>query len=63
MNISYLAIREKLRTFQLAYQPHSSLANCAEELFKSSEDLASVQWKQKSFGVSFFCEWRHKLGF
>jgi len=56
--------RPKTSSFRLPYQRHSSSANCARELFKSSKDLASLlvcTWKNIFWlRVAAFCEWRHK---
>jgi len=54
----------KTSSFWLPYQRHSSSADCARELFKSSNGLASllVCTRKKIFGwgLWIFCEWRHK---
>jgi len=57
------SIRPKKR-FWLPYQPHSSSADCARELFKASNRSTNrlVCTLKKFFvgGCEFFCEWRHK---
>jgi len=59
-----LEIREKPGVFRFSYQLHSSLADCAKELFKPSKDSASLQVcnekKIFGFGFHFFWEWRRK---
>jgi len=57
--MSYLEIGLKSSVFQLSYQPHSSLADCARVLYKPSKDLTSL-WvcNEKTFRVlGFFCEY------
>jgi len=53
-----LEIREKPGVFRFSYQLHSSLADCAKELFKPSKDSASLQvCNEKKFlalGFIFF---------
>jgi len=53
-----LEIGEKLGKFWLTYQPHSSSADSARELFKPSKDLASLRvCNEKIFlvlGFGFF---------
>jgi len=56
--------RPKTSSFQLPYQRHNSSADCARDLFKASNGLASllVSTRKKIFGwgLRIFCEWRHK---
>jgi len=65
MIYSYFDFSLKNSSFQLPYQRPSSSADCARELFKGSNGLASlVDCTQKNFlgwEVRIFCEWRHKL--
>jgi len=63
MNTACLENGLKSGIFWLTWQPHSTSADCAKELFKPLKDSASLQWKQ-IFGFEFpaFCEWRHKWG-
>jgi len=53
-----LGIWPKSSIFQLSYQPHSSSADCARELIKSSKDSASLRGhNEKNFlvlGFRFF---------
>jgi len=55
---------QKNSSFRLPYQRPSSSADCARELFNSSNGSASlVDCTRKKFfawGVWFLCEWRHK---
>ena len=63
-NIFVLWNQPKTNSCQLPYQRHSSSADCARELFKGSNGLAShLVRTQKTFfgwGLRIFCEWRHK---
>ena len=55
---------QKNSSFRLPYQPPSSSANCARELFNGSNGSASLVdcTRKKIFclGGAGFCEWRHK---
>jgi len=54
----------KNSSFRLPYQRPSSFADCARELFKDSNESASLvdcTWKNFfGWGVRVFCEWCHK---
>jgi len=56
--------RPENSSYQLPYQHPSSSANCARELFKGSNESASllICTRKKIFGwvLQIFCEWRHK---
>jgi len=56
--------RKKNSSFRLPYQRPSSSANCARELFNSSNGSASLvdctRTKIFCLVVRVFCEWRHK---
>ena len=54
-NISYFEIRHKSSIFRLSYQPHSSSADCAKELFKHSTDLVSLRVCNEKNSVLGFC--------
>jgi len=55
---------QKNSSFQLPYQRPSSSADCARELFNSSNGSASLvdcTWKKFfCLGVRVFCQWCHK---
>jgi len=61
---SYVDFGLKNSSFRLPYQRPSSSAECARELFKDSNRLASLVdfTRKKFFGwwVRIFCDWRHK---
>ena len=61
---SYLDFGLKNSSFRLPYQRPSSSADCAKELFKSSNGSASlVDCTLKKFfgwGMRIFCDWRHQ---
>ena len=63
-DIFVLRFRPKNSSFRLPYQRPSSSADCARELFNSSNGSASlVDCTHKKFswlGVWIFCDWRHK---
>ena len=63
-DIFILRFRSKTSSCQLPYQRPSSSADCARELFKGSNGLASLLdcIRKKIFwvGVADFCEWRQK---
>jgi len=54
----------KNSSFRLPYQRPSSSADCAKELFKSSNGSASlvhcIRKKFFGWGVQIFCDWCHK---
>ena len=54
----------KTSSFQLLYQCYSSSADCARELFKGLNGLASLLVALKKiffgWGLRIFCEWHHK---
>ena len=53
----------KTRIFWLTYQPHSSSADCAGELFKPSKIRQVYEFAVKKkfwLWIIFFCEWHHK---
>jgi len=53
----------KTSSFRLLYQRHSSYADCATELFKPSNDSATLLCTRKKcfgWGLRIFCEWHHK---
>jgi len=56
--------RPKNSSFWLPYQRPSSFADCARELFKSSNGSASLlvcTWKKFfDWGLWIFCDWHHK---
>jgi len=62
--LGFSDFRKKTSSFRLPYQCPSSSADCARELFNSSNGLASLVdcTRKKNFvwGVRVFCEWRHK---
>jgi len=64
MIYSYFDFALKNSSFRLLYQRPSSSADCARELFKGSNGLASlVDCTRKKFfcwGVQIFCDWHHK---
>ena len=64
MIYSYFDFGLKNSSFRLPYQCPSYSADCARELFKSSNGLASLvdRTRKKFFGWGdgFFCDWRYK---
>jgi len=61
---SYFDVSLKNSSFRLPYQCHSSSTDCARELFKGWNGLASlIDCTRKKFlvgGLQLFCEWHHK---
>ena len=61
---SYFDVSLKNSSFRLPCQCHSSSTDCARELFKGWNGLASlIDCTRKNFlvgGLQLFCEWHHK---